>query len=334
MISVILPAYNEEKYLPEMLDCLEKQTYQDFEVLAVDDGSKDGTLKIFRDFADAHPGKVTVIAQENAGLSASRNHAMDRAAGEYIVFLDADDRIPENYLEKLYTAARENDADLVKCSFEDFDESGKHFAHVSAGARLISYRPGRHYLFQYSPWAGILKRSFLERYHLRFSVGEQMEDSPFALMTNQLAERFAAVNDVTYCHRVHGNSIMTEVSRGKKDPKIPYRGIEEAIRTVRGNAAPVEKDFSDYCFCRVLSDYATLRYKTQPMRVRRELIAFIQRMMDTYFPNFPDNPYLKSGELKELPLFERTAVRMFARNYQRGTLLPFSACVSLALRML
>lgn len=333
MISVILTAFNEEKYLPKLLDCLKSQSFRDIEIIAVNDGSSDGTADILADFAESGEFQTVVVNQANQGLSASRNNAMDLAKGEYIAFVDADDVIPPNYFEKLYLSAKEHDADIVKCSFEDFDDEGKHFGYVSAAARDVAYAPGEKYLFQYSPWAGLLKRSFVEKYNLRFSVGEQMEDSPFALMTNQLASRYAVVDDLVYLHRVHSGSIMTNVSAAKSNPKIPYRGFEQAVQTVRANSAGMDKAFSDYCFARVLADYVTLRYKTQGSKVRHELIDYVYRVMDEYFPNFPSNPYLSPNALEELPLFEKAAVRIFAGNYKRRTLYVFSAIVSAVLRL-
>lgn len=333
MISVILTAYNEEKYLPEMLHCLQSQSFGDLEIIAVNDGSTDATANVLQGFSETAECRVVVVNQENRGLSASRNNAINLAEGEYIAFVDADDIIPPDYFEKLVLAAKEHDADIVKCSFEDFDEAGNRSGFVSAAARDVLYAPGKRYLFQYSPWAGLLKRSFVEKYNLRFSVGEQMEDSPFALMTNQLASNYAVVDELVYLHRVHSGSIMTNVAAAKKDPKIPYRGFDKAVQTVRANSPAVDKAFSDYCFVRVLTDYVTLRYKTQGSTVRHRLIEYVYWVMDAYFPDFPDNPYLSPNALKELPLFEKTAVRMFARNYKRRTLYVFSAAVSAVLRL-
>jgi len=180
-ITVILTAYNEGKYIGEMLECISKQTFQDFELIAIDDGSTDKTGEIMDSYAPKFEGRVTVIHQENQGISATRNNGLDIARGEYIAFLDGDDIISPDYLERLYAAAKKYDVDISKCSFEDFAPDGTKSGFISAEVRSVEYAPGKQYLFQYSPWAGLLRRTFVEKYHIRFSIGEHMEDSPLLL---------------------------------------------------------------------------------------------------------------------------------------------------------
>lgn len=114
MISVIIPIYNAEKELPRMLDCLLEQTERDFEVLLVDDGSKDGTGHICDEIAEKD-SRFHAIHQANAGVSAARNRGLAEAKGEYITFLDADDKIPNNYLEELFDTCESEDADIAVC---------------------------------------------------------------------------------------------------------------------------------------------------------------------------------------------------------------------------
>ena len=333
-VSVILTAYNEGKYIAEMLECIKNQTFKDFELIIVNDGSTDDTQKIIEEYSNSIPNKKKILVQENQGISVTRNNGMDVAEGEYIAFLDGDDVIPPDYLEKLYNAAVSAQADISKCSFEDFDQFGNRSGFISVTARDVEFAEGKRYLFQYSPWGGLLKREFVEKFNIRFSPGEQMEDSPFALITNQLAANYAIVPDeeLVYLHRIHKGSIMANVAEAKTDPRIPYRGFEEAINKVRENTPDEFRTFSDYCFVRVMTDYSTQRYDTQNKSTRRELIDYMYRIMDTYFPDFPQNPYLSPGKLKQLPLFEKAAVRMFAGNYKRHTLYAFSYLVSVALR--
>ena len=338
-ISVIIPAYNEEKYLPVMLDCVLNQTFRDFEIIIVNDGSCDKTQTVINSYTDKYPGIVSGISQSNQGLSASRNNAMKIAKGEYIAFLDADDLIKENYLELLYNAAKKDDADIAKCSYIDFDnETGRTLSTILVDARTITPAPGYSYVFQYCAWAGIYKRSFIEKYNLLFSVGEQMEDSPFSLTAHPLANKVAAVNDILYSHRMHSGSIMANVSDAKKDPKIPYRGFEKAVRDVRTYVLdPERSSFADYCFVRVLSDYSTQRYKTQNSEIRKQLCTYIKRIMDTYFSNILSNPYIfgsKSDNLNKLPLVELVAVRMFVLSYKLNLIYPFSAASAAILRRL
>ena len=336
-ISVIIPAYNEEKYLSVMLDCVLRQTLNDFEVIIVNDGSRDRTQNVIDEYIEKYPDLIKCINQQNQGLSASRNNALEIAKGEYIAFLDADDIIKDNYLELLYNEAKRQDADIAKCSYTDFDnESGKILSTILLSGREIDLEPGYRYVFQYCAWAGLYRKSFIEKYKLAYSVGEQMEDSPFSLTAHPLANRVAVVNDILYSHRMHSGSIMANVSDGKKDPKIPYKGYEKAINDVRHYLKDADRiQIADYCFVRVLSDYATQRYKTQCPEIRHQLCKYIKRIMDEYFPNIMNNPYIfgkKAANIKKLPLFEREAVKIFVLSYKLNLIYPFSAGVSAILR--
>lgn len=111
LISMIVPVYMVEKYLPKCLASIAAQTYPSLEVLLVDDGSPDESGKILDEFAAEHPN-FRIIHQENAGVSAARNNALREAEGEYICYLDSDDIITEDYVEYLYKLLRDYKADI------------------------------------------------------------------------------------------------------------------------------------------------------------------------------------------------------------------------------
>lgn len=114
-LSIIIPVYNTELYLPTCLDSILSQTFSDFEVLLVDDGSKEGSGVICDAYA-AKDGRVRVIHKENGGVSSARNWGLNEARGEYLVFVDADDLVTEDYLEHLM----ESDADMVVSGVRKF----------------------------------------------------------------------------------------------------------------------------------------------------------------------------------------------------------------------
>lgn len=115
-ISVLIPAYNVERYLPKCLDSVLSQTFDDFEVILINDGSTDGTGKICDDYA-ARDSRIKVYHQDNKGISATRNLCLQYAVGEYIQFVDSDDWIEPNMLEVMYNKARISNSDVVECFF-------------------------------------------------------------------------------------------------------------------------------------------------------------------------------------------------------------------------
>ena len=115
MISVIIPVYNVENYLEECLKSVQNQTYTNIEVLLVNDGSTDNSKQICERYCQ-EDSRFLLINQENQGLSAARNKGVEISTGEYIVFVDSDDSIKTNYLEKLMQYMAE-DVDIVECIF-------------------------------------------------------------------------------------------------------------------------------------------------------------------------------------------------------------------------
>lgn len=120
-ISVIMPVYNEEKYLPTALDSLSKQTMRNFELICVDDGSMDGSVGILERYRDKFPF-MTIIRQKNQYAGVARNNGMWVARGKYLLFLDSDDYFRENMLEEVYLCAENEKADVVIYDGEFFED--------------------------------------------------------------------------------------------------------------------------------------------------------------------------------------------------------------------
>ena len=123
-VSIIVPVYQVEKYIRQCVDSILAQTFTDFELILVDDGSKDGSGQICDEYA-AMDRRVKVIHKENGGLSDARNRGMDQAAGNYFMFIDSDDYIAPTMLECLYKNILIEDADLAICNFLYFFENDR-----------------------------------------------------------------------------------------------------------------------------------------------------------------------------------------------------------------
>lgn len=116
LISVVIPVYNMEAYLARCLDSILENTYKNLEILCVDDGSKDRSLAILREYAARDP-RIVVIAKENGGVSSARNAGLDRMTGEYVAFVDPDDYVHPQYFALLYRIQQSSDVDLSVCGY-------------------------------------------------------------------------------------------------------------------------------------------------------------------------------------------------------------------------
>lgn len=125
-VSIVVPIYNLEKYVPRCLDALVNQTLEEIEIICVNDGSKDSAPQIIEDYKSRYPNKVRTFHKENGGEWSARTYGLKQATGEYVGFIDSDD-VPEvTWAEKLYNAAKENDADIAFCGYDRVDlDTGK-----------------------------------------------------------------------------------------------------------------------------------------------------------------------------------------------------------------
>ena len=184
MISIIVPVYNVEKYLPQCLDSLIGQTYRDLEIICVNDGSTDGSLAILEQYA-AKDDRIKVVSQENQGLSGARNTSVQNAHGEWMMFVDGDDWLGLNCCELVMTSSE--DADLVFFSYIRefrtgsapkyiFDEHPKHYSGEQMNwllERLIApngkemRNPAK--LDSLSTvWGKLYKTAIIKQHHLKF----------------------------------------------------------------------------------------------------------------------------------------------------------------------
>jgi len=125
-ISVVVPIYNTEAYIAECIESVLNQTYENFELILVNDSSTDKSLYICQEY-EQKDKRIKVISQENAGVSVARNTGIDIATGKYIAFLDSDDFWDKKYLDILYTSIIKNDSDMASCNFKRYYGKNKSF---------------------------------------------------------------------------------------------------------------------------------------------------------------------------------------------------------------
>lgn len=227
-ISVIIPVYNAEPFLEEAMTSLFNQTFKDFEMICVNDGSKDNSLEILKNFAKKD-NRIKLINQENAGCGAARNRALDEAKGDYIYFFDPDDLILPNTFEDLYNNAVKNDSDLVIfkiARFEriekiNYDKPGfefeKIFKNVDFNNFTFNYKEIKPYVLNssFAPWTKLYNKKFLDKYDdFRFPTDVAFDDTPFHVQSMLRAEKISYIPEFYYNYRFNPNSINNTSSNG------------------------------------------------------------------------------------------------------------------------
>lgn len=221
-LSVIVPVYNTAPYLRQCLDSLVAQTFQDLEIVVVDDGSIDDSPRIAAEYAEAH-GSVTVIRKPNRGLADARNCGVAAAAGEYVGFVDSDDYVSPVMFERMCDRARTTDADIVVCRMMGFDpESGAEIPYTEGA--LAGYGVGLkdspYLLVTTSPSAcnKIFRRTLFAGNDLSFPVGLSFEDLATTYSLFAHANRIEKVEEYLYFYRkARGGSIMSTYGEHYED---------------------------------------------------------------------------------------------------------------------
>ena len=178
-VSVIVPFYNNEKYIKTCVDSIRSQTYQNLEILLIDDGSTDSSGELLKDCAKTD-SRIRLIYQKNQGVAAARNRGLDEATGKYLTFVDGDDYIAPDYIEKFYRCAVEENLEMVICGLTFVDEEDK---------TLKKIIPGAYKRYEEEEWTYRISavcshfylRDLWERYEVRFLTGARGEDMPISL---------------------------------------------------------------------------------------------------------------------------------------------------------
>lgn len=232
MISVVIPVYNVEDYLPQCLDSVISQSYTNLEIILIDDGSRDSSGKICDEYA-LQDSRIRVIHQQNQGLSAARNAGIEIATGKYIIFVDSDDYLPGGTIEHLHSTAVAYQADFVAGTFLRLSKDGKlspnRLRDPIVGVEVYT---GRQKMENYicipkqtnSVWGRLFARELFNE--IRFPVGRLFEDVFVTCKLVHEAQRIALTEVPTYVYRKRANSISLRTC-SHKDFDVVEGRLEE-----------------------------------------------------------------------------------------------------------
>ncbi len=252
-VSVIVPCYNVEKYVAQCIESLVSQTLKDIEIILVDDGSPDNSGKIC-DKYKVRDGRIKVIHKKNGGVSAARNDGLKEASGEYVIFVDSDDYVPQNALKVLYQKAMSTSSDIVLGDVIRLTDDGKEeYAQlfdttfttsdrelIDALVATVLYKhycplpPKTGAAFGYGgPWNKLVRRQLLLDHHLSFdeSVKGLFDDILYSAHIMAAAKTVSYVNEAVYYYRLLGGTITQ--SYKKAMPEIAGAIIAAATNFVQ-----------------------------------------------------------------------------------------------------
>ncbi|MBM7643479.1 glycosyltransferase [Streptococcus loxodontisalivarius] len=222
-ISVVIPVYNGEAYLRQCVESVLNQTYQNLEVIIINDGSKDSTALICEQLRQ-EDSRIRVLHKPvNQGIGAGRNSSLELATGDYLVFVDSDDWIDPNHVMDLYDLMKRMDSDVAIANFTQyFEDTGKYNIHITADDYYEEvYTPQEWFKFQYGhgnnlslcftvPWGKMYKRSLFET--ILYYTDGFGEDDRTTWKIYLMADKIAYMHRSSYLYRVNSES-MTQTTK-------------------------------------------------------------------------------------------------------------------------
>ena len=211
-LSIIVPVYNVEKYLPKCLESLIKQTLKDIEIICVNDGSMDNSLAILKEFA-SKDSRIRIIDNQHQGVAKTRNTGIEQSTGEYIGFVDSDDYIDLDFFEKLYNSATKSNSDIAIASilkhknfFNIYNAKyTKEETAITIQDKIKLCEDKKHFFFY--AWNKIYHSGFIKENNIKFSEGQIYEDVMFAIKALYYSNKIISVYGTKYHYIEHENSL-------------------------------------------------------------------------------------------------------------------------------
>lgn len=298
MISIIVPIYNVEKYLNRCLESLVNQTYQDLEILLVNDGSTDNSASIANSYAEKYE-RVYLLEKVNGGLSDARNFGLNHAKGEYVAFIDSDDWVDLTMFEKMMLLAKEKNADIVCCDMEYVDDEGNR--EYSSGGSFDSIKVKDHpeiISINNSACNKIYRRKLFDQ--VQFPVGCWYEDLGTVPKLIFLSESIAKVNEPLYFYYQRTGSISHTKNEKVFDIYTCLENVKDFI-----SYRTEDKRYLDEInrmFIIHGAELTTLRIKDYSSD-REEFLIKNMDLLEKSYPKWIDDKIIKEYPIKKRIVF-------------------------------
>lgn len=321
-VSLIIPVYNVEAYLRKSLDSAVNQTLDDFEIIAVNDGSTDSSYEILKEYENKYDN-FRVINQKNGGLSAAKNAGIKIAKGEYIAFLDSDDYLDKNFLETLYNMAVNNNAEIACCNFKFYFPKSDikiRMPILSKGGVYSKRRALKELILDctmhHFSWNKLCKRSIFEENNIQFynMYFEDISTSPRLFYS---ANKVAITSKPLYYYTQRPGSILKTMNAEKINDYIKSMGIIRNYLEEKNDYKVYRSVFRIYAFrTRLINYFSIIKMHLQlknfsglanNIKINNKLINF-----------YIDDNYKVRQDLIEMPYLIMPPVkkvRRKAKNY-------------------
>lgn len=289
-VSIVVPIYNVEKYLEKCLQSLVTQTFEDIEIICVNDGSTDNSKNIIKQFLKNYPSKIVHIDKKNGGLGDARNAGIERARGEYIAFIDSDDWVEPNMIQSMYQNAKDNNSDIVCCGLRRIDENGKLLSQEQINLK-DEYSP-KEALITLAPaaWNKLYKTKLFLENDVRYSVGVWYEDLPTTAKLFMQCNKITTVNEIFVNYLQRKGSISYSYDERSRDIFIVLADIKKF-----NESKCMNKYYDEIEYLYIIHIIFAHLFRSSVLSIKRlnKEVKYSINILENNFPNWKKNKYIK-----------------------------------------
>lgn len=291
-VSIIVPLYNSERFIYKNVDSLLNQkTDYNYEIVLVNDGSTDSTISIAEEYRVNNPEKIVIISQENAGISSARNTGIANSSGKYLSFVDQDDWVSEDYVEKLISTAYSQQADIVKSGFCDIYTNHIRNRECNSCVTLDGMKD-RLFVYKSYVYPGVYRRELFE--HIQFPIGYWYEDMIMRSLIFRQAKVFVHIPDVLYYKLFHSSNSSFTIWSVRNNKSIEHLYLSMDIIEIN-DLLMLPKDIWLYeCLMREYGFILSLRIRYLEEGIRKNIFLkacdiLSELYKDEYYNEFSDD---------------------------------------------
>ena len=311
-ISVIVPCYNVEKYLEKCLLSLVNQSFKNYEIIVINDGSTDQSEKIMLDYVKRYPHLIRGYTKENGGLSSARNYGNTKSNSQYITYVDSDDYVDSDFLKKLYDATEGGKMDIVLSGRDKVSETGDIL-------QILNYTPPT-ILRRLTTHGVLYKREYMLQQKILFPEGKIYEDNPYNLVMIFMTRNIKILEFVGYHQLVRNDSITAK----KIDiNKLPLEALNKSIAYISANRLQLDDfdnfehtviSFLTYFIFQVNKSHLSKKNdRKSDVNVVLQICDWSQEIIRKYFCDCEKNSYISLRGNRELPLIQKLGTWLFVR---------------------
>lgn len=313
-VSVIIPMYNCEDYIRRCVESLLRQTYDNIEVIVVDDGSKDNGASIVRQIQEKNE-KVIYIYQDNGGPGKARNRAIKEATGKYILFVDADDYLGENYVNDLVAEAEKNESELIIAGYTLV---------YSDNRKMVPIVPERYAKNVQEEWAyrisaccsRLYLKKFWDKNGLEFSEDKdaRAEDVPIAIYSNAMAKNISVIQNAEYFYYQHPGSAMNNKNK-RVIFEFPYAAFENMYLKLKKMEIENSEHFLNFGILKFLAQFDLVIYRRASAEQKTKYINYLNRLIGKDFASMVHSWNRKKYRM-DLPFMHKLAIEIFILKHK------------------